>query len=53
MIENTDENTIVLSDELCSGTEINSAISLVSATIMSLLKNNSNFIIHNTLSSIS
>jgi len=44
MIENTDENTIVLSDELCSGTEINSAISLVSATIMSLLKNNSNFI---------
>lgn len=44
MIENTDENTIVLSDELCSGTEINSAISLVSATIISLLKNNSNFI---------
>lgn len=38
------ENSLILADELCSGTEINSALSLVSATILHLSKNKCKFI---------
>ena len=34
------KNTLVLSDELSKGTEINSSVSLVSAVILKLIKNN-------------
>ena len=44
IIDNGDKNSLILCDELCSGTEYNSAVSLVSSTILSLIKNKSNFI---------
>jgi DNA mismatch repair protein MutS len=36
MIESTDQHSIILADELCSGTEIDSALSLVASTLISL-----------------
>ena len=44
MIETTDENSIILADELCSGTETDSAISLVTSTLMLLEKNKCKYI---------
>ena len=44
MIETTDKNSIILADELCSGTENNSALSLVASTLMSLDKSSTRFI---------
>ena len=44
MIDCSSANSIILADELCSGTEINSALSLVSATILHLANNNCKFI---------
>ena len=38
MIETGDQNTLILADELCSGTEIPSALSLVSSTVIFLDK---------------
>ena len=39
----TGENTLILSDELCRGTEINSSAAIVSSTIIKLIKSNSKF----------
>lgn len=36
-------NTLVLADELCRGTEVNSATSIVAATILKLLETNTKF----------
>jgi DNA mismatch repair protein MutS len=44
MIDCSEKNSIILADELCSGTEINSALSLVSATVLHLARNNCKFI---------
>lgn len=44
MIDKSNSDTIIFADELCNGTEYNSAISLVSATILSIIKNNCPFI---------
>jgi DNA mismatch repair protein MutS len=44
MIETTDKNTIILADELCSGTETNSALSLVASTLIYLNKLSTRFI---------
>ena len=38
LLETTDEHSIILADELCSGTEIPSALSMVSATLLCLDK---------------
>jgi DNA mismatch repair protein MutS len=44
IIENCCENSIVLGDELCSGTETDSAISIILAGIDYLYKNNTSYI---------
>jgi len=44
MLECGNENSLILADELCSGTETNSAISLVSASIFSLSRKNASFL---------
>jgi DNA mismatch repair protein MutS len=36
-------NTLVLSDELCKGTEVNSAVGIVGASILSLINKNTKF----------
>lgn len=43
ILECSGKNTLVLCDELCKGTEINSATSIVSSTILTLLSNNTKF----------
>ncbi len=44
MLEHGNENTLILADELCSGTETNSAIAIVAASIQSLSNKNANFL---------
>lgn len=44
MIETTNEYSLILSDELCAGTETNSALSLVASTLISLDKNKCRYI---------
>jgi DNA mismatch repair protein MutS len=44
ILKNADENSLILGDELCSGTESVSAISLFVAGIQELCKKNSSFI---------
>lgn len=44
MINNSDSKTLILADELCSGTEINSAVALVASCILSISKKNAKFI---------
>jgi DNA mismatch repair protein MutS len=44
MLDKADENTIILADELCSGTETNSAISIVASSVMQLSKKKANFV---------
>ena len=44
ILRRADKNSIVIGDELCSGTESNSAVSIVSAGIISLIKMNTPFI---------
>lgn len=44
ILNNADENTLVLGDELCSGTEMGSAISIFSAGLMHLHEKQSSFI---------
>ena len=39
-----DDKTLIIGDELCSGTETNSAIAIVSAGILDLIKKESSFI---------
>jgi hypothetical protein len=43
-VQNNGENTLVIGDEVCRGTEITSAISLVSSTLVTLSKSNATFI---------
>uniref|UniRef100_A0A6C0CA50 DNA mismatch repair proteins mutS family domain-containing protein n=1 Tax=viral metagenome TaxID=1070528 RepID=A0A6C0CA50_9ZZZZ len=43
-VQNNGENTLVIGDEVCRGTEITSAISLVSSTLITLSKSNATFI---------
>jgi len=43
-VQNNGENTLVIGDEVCRGTEITSAISLVSSTLVTLSKCNATFI---------
>lgn len=45
MIQRSDNNTMILADELCSGTESLSAVSIVSSTISHLIKQKSTFLI--------
>jgi len=45
ILQNADQNSIVLGDELCSGTETPSAISLNSASLMRLCGRNVSFIL--------
>lgn len=44
IIDNADENSIIIGDELCSGTELGSAISIFIATLVTLHNKNSKFI---------
>lgn len=44
MLENADSNTLILADELTSGTEYKSGLSIICATILSLIEKKSNFI---------
>jgi DNA mismatch repair protein MutS len=44
ILKSADDRTLVIGDELCSGTETNSAISIVSAGILDLIKKKSSFI---------
>jgi len=45
MIQRSDSNTMILADELCSGTESLSAVSIVSSTILHLIKQKSTFLL--------
>ena len=44
ILRNSDENSLILGDELCSGTELGSAISIFAAGLIHLEKQNSKFI---------
>ena len=44
MVDNSDERSLILADELCSGTEIYSAVALVASSILSISKKGSKFI---------
>lgn len=44
MIETTNQHSLILADELCSGTEIKSALALVSSTIVSLEEQSTRYI---------
>lgn len=44
MLEYANENSMILADELCSGTETNSAIAIVASSIISLSKTKSSFL---------
>ena len=44
ILKSADSRTLVIGDELCSGTETNSAISIVSAGIINLIEKKSSFI---------
>ena len=44
ILKSADSSTLVIGDELCSGTETNSAIAIVSAGILDLIKKKSSFI---------
>lgn len=44
ILKSADNNTLVIGDELCSGTETNSAIAIVSAGILDLIKKKCSFI---------
>jgi DNA mismatch repair protein MutS len=44
ILKSADSRTLVIGDELCSGTETNSAISIVSAGIINLIEKRSSFI---------
>lgn len=43
ILEVSDKNTLILCDEMCKGTESKSSISLVTATLLELIKRNSKF----------
>src|SRR3989344_3909638 len=45
ILKNANKNTLVLGDEICKGTEIESAIPIVSSSIKTLCENNVSFII--------
>lgn len=49
----SNENTLVLCDEMCKGTEPNSSISLVTSTILKLIKDNTKFFFTSHLHEIS
>jgi DNA mismatch repair protein MutS len=44
ILKSADKKTLVIGDELCSGTETNSAIAIVSSGILDLIKKESSFI---------
>ena len=44
ILKRSNQNSLILGDELCSGTESISAISIVSSGVISLSKKRSNFI---------
>ena len=44
ILKSANDKTLVIGDELCSGTETNSAIAIVSAGILDLINKNSSFI---------
>jgi DNA mismatch repair protein MutS len=44
IIKNCDENTLILGDEICSGTESHSATSIFTATLLEIYERKSNFI---------
>jgi len=44
ILKSSDDKTLVIGDELCSGTETNSAIAIVSAGILDLINKNCSFI---------
>ena len=44
IIDNANNKSLILGDEICSGTEINSAISIFIATLEKLHEKNSSFI---------
>jgi DNA mismatch repair protein MutS len=44
ILKRTDKNSLIVSDELCRGTEFNSACALLSATLVELSKTNASFI---------
>jgi DNA mismatch repair protein MutS len=44
ILKNSDENSLILGDELCSGTESHSASSIFTATLMEIYQRNANFI---------
>jgi len=44
ILNNCDHNSLILGDELCSGTEIDSALSIFNASLEIMTKRNSNFI---------
>jgi DNA mismatch repair protein MutS len=44
ILRNSDENSLILGDELCSGTELGSAISIFAAGLIHLERQNSKFI---------
>lgn len=45
MLDNSDERSIILSDEALSGTEVSSSMALAASAIMKLCKNNTNWLI--------
>lgn len=45
MLENASPRSLILADELCNGTVVNDAMSVVSSSILDFVKNKSNFII--------
>ncbi len=45
MLENSDENSLIISDEIMSGTEVTSSMSLAAAAIISLVEKKANFLI--------
>jgi len=53
IIENANNKSLILGDEICSGTEINSAISIFIAALENLHENNSSFIFATHLHMIS
>lgn len=44
MLSSQGRSSLFLADELCSGTETNSAISIVTSTLLSLMKSSTNFL---------
>lgn len=53
ILECSGKNTLVLSDECCKGTEVNSATSIVTSTILTLINNGTKFFFTSHLHDIS